>query len=82
MILVLSVVYTVLESLWAGWLLKCFLSYAGYEVKFAWTYVICFIVLNIFDVLFILNSKYKIVYRLNNAGWIIIFTIAAWARVY
>lgn len=73
----LSIVYSVLESLWAGWILKCFLSYAGREVEVAWTYLICFIVLNIFDVLFILNNKYKIAYRLNNAGWIIIFTIIA-----
>lgn len=72
-IVVLSIGYLLAESLWAGYLLKVLLKLIGYEIPFAWTYAICFIILNVL-ILFI-DIKFHPVFRLNAFSWILTISI-------
>ena len=72
-IVVLSIGYLLAESLWAGYLLKVLLKLIGYEIPFAWTYAICFIILNVL-ILFI-DIKFHPAFRLNAFSWILTISI-------
>ena len=72
-IVVLSIGYLLAESLWAGYLLKVLLKLIGYEIPFAWTYAICFVILNVL-ILFI-DIKFHPAFRLNAFSWILTISI-------
>jgi hypothetical protein len=76
-IVIFSIIYLLAESLWAGYLLKVLLKLIGYEVPFAWTYAICFVVLNV--LILVIDIKFHPVFRLNAFLWI--FTISVFFKI-
>jgi hypothetical protein len=76
-IVIFSIIYLLAESLWAGYLLKVLLKLIGYEVPFAWTYAICFVVLNV--LILVIDIKFHPAFRLNT--FLTIFTISIFLKI-
>jgi hypothetical protein len=75
------IAYTILESLWAGWLVKSEALVHGIDINLTWSYLGCYIILNAFDLYSPHTLRgFRVALRLNNACWIIIATLVLWVR--